>query len=93
MCKECYTLYHVKRKYGLSEEEYKALGSTCNLCGKSFKNELKFQTWKKVLCVDHDHKTNKVRGLLCNGCNRGLGMFNDNSELLRKAADYLDERA
>jgi len=40
--------------------------------------------------LDHCHKTGKVRWLLCSNCNRGLGGFQDNSQLLRKAADLLD---
>jgi hypothetical protein len=41
------------------------------------------------LCVDHCHKTNKVRGLLCNHCNTALGKFDDNIELLKNAIKYL----
>jgi len=41
------------------------------------------------LCIDHNHKTNKIRGLLCRPCNLGLGNFRDNSKALRAAADYL----
>ncbi len=41
--------------------------------------------------VEHDHKTNKVRGLTCNGCNRGLGFFDDNPAKLRAAAEYLEK--
>lgn len=40
-------------------------------------------------CIDHDHKTNKVRGLLCSKCNLGIGMFEDNSENLKNAIEYL----
>ena len=43
-------------------------------------------------CIDHDHSTNKIRGVLCSHCNRGLGIFKDNPEILREAARYLEER-
>jgi len=43
----------------------------------------------KGWCVDHDHKTGKVRAILCNGCNGGLGLFKDSSYLLQQAMEYL----
>ncbi len=43
----------------------------------------------KPLCVDHDHNTGQVRGLLCNRCNTGLGYFKDNPELFERAISYL----
>jgi hypothetical protein len=42
-----------------------------------------------ILHVDHCHKSGKVRGLLCNNCNRGIGMLNDNVEKLKAAILYL----
>lgn len=67
------------RKYGISLEERKALGNRCMICSK--------ETGK--LCVDHDHTTGKVRGLLCDNCNKGLGLFQDLPVLLEKAINYL----
>lgn len=43
----------------------------------------------KSLAIDHDHKTMKVRGLLCQKCNRGIGLFSDNQTLLKRAIEYL----
>jgi hypothetical protein len=43
-----------------------------------------------LLAIDHCHDTLKIRGLLCNNCNNGLGRFKDNPDSLRKAADYLE---
>jgi hypothetical protein len=58
--------------------------------------DIKKTTHECVICgsveplvVDHDHKTNEVRGLLCNHCNRGLGHFRDDPELLEFARIYL----
>jgi transcription elongation factor Elf1 len=58
--------------------------------------EIKSTTYECVICgneeplvVDHDHKTGKIRGLLCNHCNRGLGHFRDDPDLLEFARIYL----
>lgn len=56
----------------------------CAICGKP---ETKPNA--KYLAVDHDHKTGEVRGLLCNNCNRALGLLQDNTEVLQNAINYL----
>ncbi len=70
------------RNYGLVPQEYKEMLSQqracCNICGE-----------KVALTVDHSHKSGIVRGLLCNKCNWGLGMFDDNIDLLASAVSYL----
>ncbi len=72
--------------YGVSMEEARALRSTeaCEVCGR---------TGPGSLHVDHDHKTGKVRGVLCRGCNITLGYIEDMPERLRMLANYLEERS
>ena len=79
----------LKRKYGISEEEYEAIlesqGGCCAGCGT------KTPTGKwGVFAVDHCHDTGVVRGLLCNECNRGIGLLKDDPHLLRILANYLE---
>lgn len=59
----------------------------CAICKSADPKTNKVKTW----CVDHDHKTGRVRGLLCTMCNRGLGFFGDKQRLLERAAQYLAE--
>lgn len=77
---------NLKSKFGISLEEYslklEQQKGVCAICDGLCKSG-------KRLAVDHDHKTGKIRDLLCNNCNGGLGKFQDNPELLIKAADYL----
>jgi len=76
---------YVENTYGLSQEEYLfKIDKQNNLCAICKEKQL-----GKVLCVDHDHKTNKVRDLLCNHCNIGLGNFKDNIKILQSAIEYL----
>lgn len=75
----------MKYLYGISEQDYSALfikqGGACAICR---------ETPGKPLVVDHCHKTQTVRGLLCDHCNRGLRQFRDNVIFLREAAHYLE---
>lgn len=56
----------------------------CKICKRA-------PTANQILAVDHCHTTGRVRGLLCNNCNNGLGRFKDNTYLLQSAIDYLNE--
>jgi len=73
--------------YGITPEDYDALykkqNGCCALCGRH-QSEL-----TKSLCIDHDHKTGKTRGLLCLSCNRGVGYLQDDAELCLAAYNYL----
>lgn len=81
-------------KYGISSVEFnKILASQGGVCAICESNILFFSRNKDAfnkLCVDHDHETGEIRGLLCLRCNVGLGVFRDSSSLLVRAAEYLD---
>lgn len=75
----------MRRRYGIDLAEYDRIlaqqSEACAIC------ETKVDYFR--LSIDHCHGTGKVRGILCAKCNRGLGGFNDQPELLEKAARYL----
>lgn len=83
--------WQLQDRYGITQEQYDAMhaaqGGVCAICGKPPKGG---RTSSKNLHVDHDHATGKIRGLLCNDCNPGLGKFMDDPNLLRLAAAYLE---
>lgn len=76
---------HLKRKYGLTIEQYEFLvekqNGVCAICKK--------EDTIGRLSVDHCHKTGKIRGLLCRNCNSMLGLAKESSILLRAGIDYL----
>lgn len=75
---------HRRRKYGLNEEEYNSMilaqNNICAICNKPS---------NKTLSIDHHHITGEVRGLLCNSCNLGIGMFKEDTVALARAIEYL----
>jgi len=77
----------LKWTFGLTleayEKMYKEQKGCCAICGRN-RSEFKI-----ALSVDHDHKTKKIRGLLCHDCNTGLGKFKDSIFTLNLACDYL----
>lgn len=78
--------YHLWRRYGLTLHDVAALldeqHGGCAICGVPGPEH-----------VDHCHATGRVRGLLCFGCNGGLGQFRDDPDRLRSAIDYLERHA
>lgn len=77
---------HLRKNFGIGVAEYEEMlakqGGGCAICGQRDK-------WFR-LAVDHCHGTKRIRGLLCAGCNRGIGIFKDSPDLLRKAVEYLE---
>lgn len=80
---------HVRRLFGITPDMYaqmlEAQGGVCAIC----KSESTGTYRAKRFCVDHDHKTRKVRGLLCSKCNMLLGFARDNVQFLATAIEYL----
>ena len=77
--------HYLRRKYGIDEAQWEAIsnaqGNACAICSSPPK--------KRRLHLDHDHKTGKIRGLLCWNCNVGLRYFKDKASLLSKASVYI----
>lgn len=75
------------RHYGINNETFNKMfndqNGQCAIC-KRHQSEL-----PKTLSVDHDHNTGKVRGLLCDRCNRAIGFMKDDPNLLVSAAEYI----
>ena len=75
----------LQKVYGLTLEQYNQMfvsqNGKCKICNES---------QEKRLCVDHCHKTGKVRGLLCSNCNFGIAFLKDDPNLLLSAIKYLN---
>jgi Recombination endonuclease VII len=80
--------HRLKKQYGLTIEGYQELldsqGGVCAICGTD-----EIRGFGKRLAVDHCHDTNKVRGILCGNCNRGIGAFAHEPARLEAALRYL----
>lgn len=82
------------RDYGITKEEYYALLEWQNgVCGICKKPETKVSRSRglNMLAVDHCHRTGRVRGLLCARCNGVLGWVSDDTSLLRRMSEYINE--
>jgi hypothetical protein len=80
----------LKKQFNITIEDYEKMldlqAGVCYIC-KGEETSVR----NRRLAVDHDHVTGKIRGLLCSNCNRALGLFKDNKELLLAAAQYLEK--
>lgn len=75
----------LKSEYGISLKDYERMyleqSGVCLICDNPCK--------LGKLCVDHDHETKKVRGLLCRKCNTAIGLLGDKVKLVQRAVTYL----
>jgi len=89
-CKACFSIrdknMKLKKGYGINLNIFNNLlekqNNKCEICQIEFNNPSEG-------FVDHDHKTGKIRGLLCNSCNRGIGLLKDNVNVLLRAVKYI----
>lgn len=98
-CRLCHSIkasakYHkdnstLARRYGITVEHYNELlnrqNNSCAICQSTKVDKGRYRR----LCIDHNHTTGAIRGLLCNRCNRTLGMVNDSIPILSKMITYL----
>lgn len=86
---------NLKKSFGITLDDYNKMlanqDGVCAICGNPETTPTNSSHHKRVrdLAVDHSHTTGKIRGLLCRGCNQGLGNFRENADLLLRAALYL----
>ena len=93
--REQFVADHRKRKYGLDLADYAAMvteqNNCCAICERP---EVGTRGGKvKALAVDHNHSTGAVRGLLCEACNKAIGLLDENRDTLLAAVKYLDKHS
>lgn len=80
--------YGLRRRHGMTEQEFDVLferqGGACVICSRAFKGT-------RGCHVDHNHETGHVRGLLCHGCNTGIGLLGEDRERISRVLDYLEK--
>jgi hypothetical protein len=87
-CKRCRIIQQRERTLGVTDDDYwkmyRAQKGRCGICLRRL-----YSRRYKAFCVDHDHDTGEIRGLLCHNCNRALGMFRDDVEALQRAQAWV----
>jgi hypothetical protein len=83
----------LKHRFGISLSDfnimYEEQHGRCAICGKEITKYAESRDLTTVACVDHSHVTGRVRGLLCNHCNTGIGLLQENPVILNSAINYL----
>jgi len=83
--------YDLKKSYNLTLDEFNVMstnqGDKCAICYVHV-SEISGKH-KKTLCVDHCHATGKIRGLLCDKCNRAIGLLNEDISIIQNAINYI----
>lgn len=94
VCRECNSFYSKLNVYGVTKAQFlsmlKSQNNCCKICNVSHE-EYKSRYNGKCFSIDHCHTSGKIRGLLCEWCNKGLGHFKDDLDLLSKAINYLKD--
>jgi len=90
ICKLCAPFYNRRKEYGITREEWNKLfedqDKKCAICGSDHPKVIG-RDWH----TDHDHKTNRVRGILCRSCNQLLGQAEEDIKILESAIKYLNK--
>lgn len=81
ICKQCKVEAGQIRKFGMTTTQALEISKVCQICERDLAN--------LTVHIDHDHKTNLVRGILCSGCNTSIGGLGDTVEGLERALRYL----
>jgi hypothetical protein len=79
--------YYIEKTYGINKKDFDRLmvlqNNRCGIC------KILIEAGNHKSCIDHDHKTGKVRGLLCSNCNLGIGYFKEDILVLESSINYL----
>lgn len=92
-CKVCH-YEKIRQRKELKKLIDVSVATHCELCGASKEELIQKHPNRydgKPFCIDHDHETGELRGVICRDCNSGLSMFKDDISLLEKAIGYLEE--
>lgn len=91
---DCKALDHYEKKTGITHAEYlHLLGEQNGVCATCLRPAPNGNRYHVRFFLDHSHATGRRRGLLCFNCNRGIGLFGDDPQVLRRAAAYLERYA